>query len=174
MGHQSAGEDFVCELVRHRNTVYAYILTLVPDRDLASDVLQETCIEAWQKAAEFTEGSNFLAWACSIARFKVLACRRDLGRERLVFDERLLCDIAVVAEQQLEIQGGGYPRALDDCLDELPEQQRRLILERYGPGGSLKQLAESLGRSAASVAVSLHRVRRTLMKCVERKLASGS
>ena len=64
--------------------------------------------------------------------------------------------------------------ALDDCLDELPEQQRRLILERYGPGGSLREIAESLGRSPASLAVSLHRVRRVLMECVERKLADGS
>ena len=173
MERYDVGEEFVRELVCHQNTLYAYILTLLPDHDLASDVLQETCIEAWQKAGEFTAGTNFLAWACRIAHFKVLACRRDLGRERLVFDQQLLEDIAVEAQEQ-SLQGGDYPRALDDCLDELPEQQRRLILERYGPGGSLKEIAESLGRSPASLAVSLHRVRRVLMECVERKLADGS
>lgn len=173
MKRRDVGEDFVRELVCHQNSLYAYILTLLPNRDLANDVLQETCIEAWQKAGEFTQGTNFLAWACRIAHFKVLACRRDLGRDRMVFDEQLLEDIAVEAKEQSR-QAGEYPNALNDCLDELPEQQRRLILERYGPNGSLRQVAESLGRTPASLAVSLHRVRRVLMECVERKIAGGA
>lgn len=173
MEQRNVGEDFVRELVRHQNTLYAYILTLLPNRDLANDVLQETCIEAWQKAGDFAQGTNFLAWACRIAHFKVLACRRDLGRERMVFDEQLLADIAVEAQEQSR-DGDEYPRALDDCLAELPEPQRRIILERYGPNGSLKQAAKSLGRTSASLAVSLHRVRRALMECVQRKIAGGA
>jgi RNA polymerase sigma-70 factor, ECF subfamily len=173
MERRDVGEDFVRELVCHQNSLYAYILTLLPNRDLANDVLQETCIEAWQKAGDFAQGTNFLAWACRIAHFKVLACRRDLGRERMVFDEQLLADIAVEAQEQSR-QAGEYPSALDDCLAELPELQRRLILERYGPDGSLKQVAESLGRTPTSLAVSLHRVRRALLECVERKIAGGA
>jgi RNA polymerase sigma-70 factor, ECF subfamily len=173
MERRDVGEDFVRELVCHQPSLYAYILTLLPNRDLANDVLQETCIEAWQKSGEFAQGTNFLAWACRIAHFKVLACRRDLGRERLVFDEQLLADIAVEVQEQSR-QAGEYPSALDDCLAELSESQRRLILERYGPGGSLRQVAAALGRTSASLAVSLHRVRRVLMECVERKIAGGS
>ena len=107
MERYDVGEEFVRELVCHQNTLYAYILTLLPDRDLASDVLQETCIEAWQKAEEFTKGSNFLAWACRIAHFKVLACRRDLGRGRWSSTNDSSEDIAVEAQEQKCLKAAG-------------------------------------------------------------------
>ena len=173
MKQRDVSDEFVRELVRHQNAIYAYILTLLPNHDLANDVLQETCIEAWQKSGEFALGTNFLGWACRIAHFKVLAYRRDRGRDRLVFDEDLMGDIAVEAEEQTR-DAGGYSEVLDDCMRVLPESQRQLISERYGPDGSLQRLAESLGRSPASLAVSLHRARHALLDCVERKLANRS
>jgi RNA polymerase sigma-70 factor (ECF subfamily) len=171
MGKQLESEEFVRALIAHQNALYAYLLTLVPSREVAMDLLQDTCVKLWSKANDFVPGSNFLAWACRIAYFTVLAYRRDRARERTFFDNSVLEQLAEVSQEQAEKS----PRravALDECLNTLSPQQRKLILERYGPDGSVARLAADSGRSARGLAVTLHRIRQALLDCVENKLRS--
>jgi len=63
------GEEFIRNLVKHQNSVYGYLLSLVPDADRARDLLQDVSAELWLKSAEFAPGTNFLAWACRVAHF---------------------------------------------------------------------------------------------------------
>ena len=88
-------DEFVTLLTQAQQTLYACILSLLPDRVAANDVLQETNLTLWHKAEDFEPGTNFLAWATRIARYHVLNYRRKRQRDRLVFDEALfaeLCD----------------------------------------------------------------------------------
>jgi RNA polymerase sigma-70 factor (ECF subfamily) len=43
---------------------------------------------------------------------------------------------------------------------------------RYAPGETGKNLAEQIGRPSNSVYQSLGRIRRTLMECIQRRLAA--
>ena len=65
----SDSEEFVRLLTEAQGPVYGYLMTLIPDRSRARDLLQETNITLWKKAATFEEGTNFNAWACKIAYF---------------------------------------------------------------------------------------------------------
>jgi RNA polymerase sigma-70 factor (ECF subfamily) len=171
MGNQGPSEDFVRNLVAYQESLYAYLLTLVPVREVARDLLQDTCVKLWSKWDDFLPDSNFLAWACRVAYFTVLAYRRDRARERTVFDNSVLEQLAKVGQEQV----AESPRsavALDECLSALPQQQRKLILERYSADNSVQKLAADSGRSAKGLAVSLHRIRQALMDCVESKLRS--
>ena len=73
---QSDGYDFGRLFVRDEARIYGYIRSLVVHRADAEDLLQETASVLWQKFHEFQPGSNFLAWAMSIARFQVRHFRR--------------------------------------------------------------------------------------------------
>jgi RNA polymerase sigma-70 factor, ECF subfamily len=164
-------EHFVASLADAQDLLYAYILSLFPDADLARDVLQETNIVLWRKADEFNEEMNFVAWACGIARFQVKARRRDMKRDKLIFNDALLDTLAVEAEQIAA--NDGFDGMLNECLNELTAQQRELLLHRYEPGGSLKRLASKLGRSVSGLGVSLFRIRQLLAGCMKRKIAGG-
>ena len=94
-----SSDNFVVELTSAQTSVYGYILSLLPDRTAAQDVLQEVNVTAWQKRADFQPGTNFFAWASKIAYFHVLSHRRKMSRDRLVFDEEVL---DYLAERQLE------------------------------------------------------------------------
>ena len=63
-------------LMRHERQIFAYIYTLLPNRHDAEDILQETCLTIYDKFAEFTQGTDFLAWAMRIAWWKVRAARQ--------------------------------------------------------------------------------------------------
>ena len=166
-------EEFVRQLSAHHNRLLAFITSLVGNYASACDVLQETHVEMWRKADDFQPGTNFFAWACAIARYKVLEARAKDRRDRLVFDDALVEKLAAEAEQHTAVTTIDGD-ALADCLEQLPENQRELIERRYGPGGTLKGLAEQTGRTSQSLGVTLFRVRQALMDCIQRKKAATS
>jgi RNA polymerase sigma-70 factor (ECF subfamily) len=161
-------EDFIRQLSASHNSLLGFILSLLPDLHAASDVLQETHVEMWRKADDFEPGTNFLAWACRIAHFKVLEARAKQRRSRLVFDDELIGQIAVEAEAH-ERATGDAGGALEDCLARLSVKQRELVRSRYAEGGSVKKLAEKMGRSTQGLAVTLFRIRQTLLECIQKK-----
>jgi len=64
--------------------------------------------------------------------------------------------------------------ALESCLMEMPEKQRKFVMLAYTPGVNVKQMAEEAGSTAAAFYMRLKRLRRQLLKCIEEKtLNSG-
>lgn len=164
-------EQFVRNLTNCQPSLYAYILSLLPNREDANDILQDVNLVMWRRSGEYELGTKFTAWAYKIARFKVLAHHRDHHRDRHIFDDGLFASLADQAERRAD---GGTAALLDDCLDELPKPQRELVRERYTPGGSVKEIARRLGQSAAALSVTLSRIRKSLLDCVHRKMAQGA
>ena len=71
-GSPSATEEVQLLFVRHENSIRTFVRALQPSLADADDVLQETFLTVSRKASTFELGTNFVAWACSIARLKVL------------------------------------------------------------------------------------------------------
>lgn len=163
----SASDEFVQRLTAAQSVLYGYIRTLLPDRTAAQDVLQQTNLTLWKKSAEYRFDMPLITWACRIAYFNVLACRRKLSRDRLVFDDTVL---DFLAERQSERSAGAEDRmeTLRACLEKLPSHQRALIGERYAPGGSVQRLAEAQGRTVGSISQTLYRIREELRACIRR------
>ena len=165
-------ETFVRELTGCQQSLFSYILTLLPDPDHARDVLQNTNVILWRKADQFREGTNFVAWACQVARFEVLAFRRDNARDRHVFDEELIDRLASAAEKRAA-DSDRRMQAFERCFNELTDHQRQLIKDRFSPGGSVQAMAKERDRSAAGISVAVSRIRKILRECIERQLARG-
>ena len=69
--------------VRHLPVVRATVLALLPNLHRAEDVVQETFLTMCQKAGDFVPGTDFAAWVCTIARYKV---REALRSESMRFE----------------------------------------------------------------------------------------
>ena len=166
-------DEFVKLLTSCQSGLYACILSLMPDRIAAQDILQETNLTLWHKADDFEPGTNFMAWASRIARYHVLNFRRAMNRDRLVFDEELFS--ALCERQALAIEGtvGNPAEALGECLKKLPVEHYELIAERYSPNGTVSQIAESRGQSVGAVSQLLYRIRESLLNCVSQRLQEG-
>ena len=68
--------------VRHQGQLRAFVLAIWPDFGRADDVLQEVFLTVTTKAADFQEGSNFLAWSRAITQRKVHEARRLVETSR--------------------------------------------------------------------------------------------
>src|SRR5947209_16317243 len=81
---------FLRLFLQNERRLFAYILTLLPDRVDAEDVLQEASLVMWDKFDPDNPPNDFTAWGCRIAYFKVLDFRKKRQRSRVQFSQPLL------------------------------------------------------------------------------------
>ena len=165
----STHEQFVQDTITCQGSLYAFILTLTADRQMADELLQETNVALLRKEEDYTPGSNFKAWACSVAYYAVLTNRKSRQRSRLVFDENLLSKLSTEAEEVADDQDARR-QALRLCLESISQSQAKLLKRRY-QGEAVAKIAADLGRSAGVISQTLYRARQALKDCILGKMA---
>jgi len=162
-------EEFIKLFTRYQRRVFLFILSQVPSPVDAEEIHQETNVIIWRKFDRFELGTNFLAWACQIANYEVLKYRSRQRRDRQLFSDEFVRQVASDAiEQAEELEQRRQHLAV--CLSKLRNNDRELIQQRYSAGESGKSVAELIGRPINSVYQSLSRIRRTLLECVNRQI----
>src|SRR5215467_14522354 len=84
-------------MTRHQRQIFSYIYTLVPNRYDAEDLLQETSLVICEKFDEFKPGTDFVAWACQIAYWRIRYARQKFARSKVIFDQEIVDAIAQTA-----------------------------------------------------------------------------
>ena len=152
--------------LRHQKDVFAYILTLVPDRNDAADVYQQTCLALLEKQAEYDRRREFFPWACGFALNEVRRFRRAHYRERMQLDDAVIESLASVQfksanqiESQLDL--------LMDCFASLPADKQETLMQCYTHHGGMKDLAARLALDPNTLYKRLERIRKILLECME-------
>jgi RNA polymerase sigma-70 factor (ECF subfamily) len=164
-------ERFLQLFLAHERRIFGFLLALVPAWSDAEDLLQEASVVMWRKLDEFEPGTDFAAWALSIARFQVLSYRKKQRRDRVLFSERTL---ELLADEMAALGRSEDARrdALEHCIARLNTRDRELIRLRYLPGATTQGVAEGLGRSVQAVYKSLNKIHEQLLMCIRRTLAA--
>ena len=167
----TASAEFVAHITQSQQQLHAFILSIVWNSAEADDVLQETNLALWEKAAEFDAGRPFLPWAMRFAQFQARAWLKRQRRHQLrgVFDEellQLLADEAVKEEQAFEARRN----ALMSCLQKIRPEQRELIARRYSPDVSVNSMAEAERTTPKAISDKLRRIRHVLLGCIRKSL----
>jgi len=160
-------------MTRHQRQIFSYIYVLVPNRTDAEDLLQETSLVICEKFGEFKEGTDFVAWACQIAYWRVRYSRQKFARSKVVFDQ----DIVDVVAQTASAMAGELDdrhEALAHCLQRLHPRDREMLIARYEPGGSVDEAARRSGRTVTTAYKALARLRKLLLDCVTTRLAGAA
>jgi RNA polymerase sigma-70 factor, ECF subfamily len=163
-----ADESFVQLLTAEQFNLLRYIAVLLGDPEAARNVLQDTNLVLWRKASQFQPGSNFSAWARKVAYWEVRAYARDEKRDRHVFSEEV---IEQLAEQAPEEPFDAEMRiSLRHCLQHISKSNLHLLQKRYEEGMSISALAKLFGKTDSAMKVGLLRLRRALLKCIRQRL----
>src|SRR5436190_15995496 len=159
-------------MTRHQRQIFSYIYVLVPNRSDAEDLLQETSLVICEKFHEFREGTDFVAWACQIAYWRVRYSRQKFARSKVVFDQDIVDVVAQTASAMTEELDERH-EALAHCLARLHPRDREMLIARYEPGGSVDEAARRSGRTLKTAYKALARLRKMLLDCVTTKLAGA-
>jgi len=162
-------EVFTRLLLANQTRIYGFILALVHDRAAASDVLQDVSVVLWRKFDRFEPGTDFAAWAMSVARLSIFEWRRRQKKLPLPLDDdqlTRLADEAVALSFDFEDRLG----ALRRCLQELMERDRNLLRLRYMAGETMTRIAELAAVSRVAIHKRMNRLHALLIECIRQRL----
>lgn len=163
---------FMGLLVPNQKVIHAFILYLVPNRADADDILQDTLTEMWNKFEEYRDGTNFVSWAVTIARFKVYHFLRSSNR---------CCRLSEETLERLQEEAHTEPglryfqeriEVLKDCVTRLPDKEQRMLRLRYERNLTFEGVAERFGVSMQAAYKAISQIHAILAKCVQRTLRS--
>jgi RNA polymerase sigma-70 factor, ECF subfamily len=160
------GDDFARLFGRNARQIYSYILTLIPNWADAEDIFQETSTILWEKFHEYTPGTNFRAWACQVAYYRVVWFQKRQKKVAVPFSEEFFRLVAIETTSQESLLEERH-LALADCVQRLIATDRDLIERCYTPGITIKQVAADIGRPPEATYKALKRIHRELFDCVE-------
>lgn len=163
LGNESALEILI---TRHKQKIYSFIYSKVYDRDVTEDIFQDTFIKVIRtlKRGNYNEEGKFLPWVMRISHNLVIDHFRKNSRmpkfdntgEFSIFS--VLCDSTLDAEKQIiKEQVENDVRRL---VEELPEDQKEVLLMRIYNDMSFKEISDKTG---VSINTALGRMRYALI-----------
>ena len=145
---------------------------IVRDRPLAEDIVHDTFVKVWQKAASFDPArGEARGWLYSITRHLALNAVRDRQREVAVDDDTAeALDAEAALQTWQDTQDSFDWRAssgrLGHCLERLEAVRRNCLLHAYVDGLSHAQIAERVGAPLGTVKAWIQRSLAALKVCM--------
>lgn len=169
--NENGKPHFVSLLTANYYQIHAFVLTMVPNKTDAEDILQNTIMYMWKHFKDFELGTRFLSWAVTIAKFQVLTYRKTLKRSKIHLSDTAL-DLIAEENMKLSSQTDQRYEALQKCLKKLPEEELDFLKKRFMYGNSVRKIAEDIGSSLNVVYKRISKIKGILLDCVRRTLAS--
>lgn len=152
---------------RHKGKVFTYITMYMRDRSLAEDIFQETFLKVINSLREgkYRDDGRFLSWVMRIAHNLIIDhFRRERQNSVLSNDnyEGDLFNSRHLSEANIE-DNLVYNQIIEDVrslLDELPDDQREVVMLRHYAGLSFREIAE---QTNVSINTALGRMRYALI-----------
>ena len=152
--------------------IRAFVFASISSFSDAEDVVQKVALTAARRFNEYDPDRSFTAWTLWLAKSRVIDHYRVQGREKLIFSEPLLDQLAgsLIARQKVQTARAA---AMEQCIEKLPKKSRQLLELRYEDGASAEEMATTLNSTAGSVRVMLHRIRNILEDCIKMQTKKG-
>ena len=172
MTDPESDERFVTLLLANQNRVFRFLVTLVPCRSDAEDLLQQTSVTLWQNRAKFDPAAGeFASWACAIAHNHVRNFRRRETTRRTLLSEEVAQALIATREAHPSLMDDWH-QALLHCMERLTPRQRAVVDESYG-GASIKSSAPGSGRTSNALYKVLRHIRGILHDCIQKNVTEG-
>jgi RNA polymerase sigma-70 factor (ECF subfamily) len=162
-------DEFLRLLGQHEERTNAFVFSLVPNWADAQDIAQDVRLRLWEQFDAYDPTKDFGAWARAIAYYLAMAHRKRLKGAHVQIGQESLELVAATFNDTVE-QFEKRGNLLQRCLEKLQAAKRRLLLRCYSGRESIREVAESLGRSYDAVRKTVFRTRQQLTDCVRQEL----
>jgi RNA polymerase sigma-70 factor, ECF subfamily len=170
-------EAFSRLVLIHQSRVRAFVSRFVREDDVADDLAQEVFLIAFRTLKEWRPEGALASWLFVIARNRTLEHLRAERRRRSNETSAFRAALSQWAEERLDGLSGREETeekrmaALSECLQSLPPHNASLVREVYFERRSPSDVARVLGRTQGVMRITLLRIRQSLRRCMEGRLA---
>ena len=151
---------------RHKQKIYSFIYSKVYDRDITEDVFQDTFIKVIRtlKLGKYNEEGKFLPWVMRIAHNLVIDHFRKNSRMPKFHNTGEFSIFSVLSDSSLNAEKALIKEQVESdvrlIIEELPEDQKQVLLMRMYQDMSFKEISE---RTGVSINTALGRMRYALI-----------
>jgi RNA polymerase sigma factor (sigma-70 family) len=143
----------------------------LPDVALVDDVIQQAFKAVTADAAFYDATHSFAGWLHPKVRqaIAVVGRRAEVGSQP--FSEEVLDSL--VASRPDAAKSLAIRRFLEECVEGLAPQSRKIVELRYRRALKPREVAKLMGWTNGSVHVALSRARAVIRECIDHKLAAA-
>ena len=158
-GNEAALETLI---KRHQSRIFGFIYSKVGDRDLADDIFQDTFIKVIRtlKSNAYNEEGKFLPWVMRIAHNLIVDHFRHNKKMPLYRETEEFSIFSVMTDDSLTIENklisDQVTKDLRQIVEELPDDQKEVLMMRLYQDMSFKEISEATG---VSINTALGRMR---------------
>tara|TARA_R110000850_G_scaffold277086_1_gene422371 strand:- start:101482 stop:102063 length:582 start_codon:yes stop_codon:yes gene_type:complete len=162
-GNEKALSDLIA---RHKQRIYSFIYSKVCDRDITEDIFQDTFIKVIRtlKRGAYNEEGKFLPWVMRISHNLIIDHFRKNNRMPKFENNGDFNIFSVLSDDDLnaerKIIKGQVEDDLRRLIQELPEDQKEVLIMRLYKDMSFKEISEQTG---VSINTALGRMRYALI-----------
>ena len=153
-------------ITRHKQKIYSFIYSKVYDRDVTEDVFQDTFIKVIRtlKLGKYNEEGKFLPWVMRIAHNLVIDHFRKNSRMPKFDNNQEFNIFSVISDSSLNAEKTIIKEQVQEdvrrLIEELPEDQKQVLVMRMYNDMSFKEISENTG---VSINTALGRMRYALI-----------
>ena len=163
-----AGDETALSVLidRHQSKIFGFIYSKIGDRDTTDDIFQDTFIKVIKtlKSNNYNEEGKFLPWVMRIAHNLVIDHFRKSKKMPLFRETEEFSIFSIMSDQSLSMENRLITEQVEldlkRLIDELPSDQREVVLMRMYQDLSFKEIAELTG---VSINTALGRMRYAML-----------
>ena len=157
------------DVIQYKDKMWALVYSILKDYHLSEDVVQEVSFFIVNNPEKYDESRPFLPWALGIARFKAFEAVRKSEKQAALLEDDIL---EKIQNDLIEFERDEDTRisALQNCLTEVSDENRRILIMKYVEKLSAQSIAEKIDRTPTATFSLLQRLRTSLATCINRKV----
>jgi RNA polymerase sigma-70 factor (ECF subfamily) len=151
---------------RHESKIYGFIYSKVSDREISNDIFQDTFIKVIKtlKTNSYNEEGKFLPWVMRIAHNLIIDFYRKSKKMPLFRETEEFSIFSIMSDNSLTVENQIIADQVEvdirRLVEELPQDQKEVLVMRMYQDMSFKEISETTG---VSINTALGRMRYAIM-----------
>ena len=151
---------------RHQSKIYGFIYSKLSDRDISDDIFQDTFIKVIKtlKSNSYNEEGKFLPWVMRISHNLIIDHYRRNKKMPMYRETEEFSIFSIMSDNVPSIESQLITTQVENDLrkliEELPAEQKEVLMMRMYQDLSFKEISETTG---VSINTALGRMRYAIM-----------
>jgi RNA polymerase sigma-70 factor, ECF subfamily len=152
--------------LRHQNRVFRFVQRIVRNEAVADELTNEVFLDVWQHAQSYEGRSSVTTWILAMAHNRAVSALRKRREE--AWDEDEAKHIPDGADNsEVIVQKADKGRALRQCLEALPADQREIMDLVYYHERTIAEVSTILGLPEGTVKTKMFNARKRLSELLK-------